>query len=221
MAQAGHGSNVRLDGPVNVWFDQKQPTEIHLTLNDGDLVHPESGKDGVHLAVSSRPTSANFDPKTFNTLRALLTRFAKPHPPDSADESIPRRLDSRRRHLAENERTTPSDPAHDRIDELGVAGWISPEQRSQLRGLDVDAMHSIGLAGPWTPELVMRVREEGEVRVAEFVHELGAAGPLGPDDLALILDVGLQDARRKLQDAGVGGGADPAQVIAALRRRDR
>ncbi|MEA2493389.1 MAG: hypothetical protein QOJ29_1300 [Thermoleophilaceae bacterium] len=100
MAEVGAGSNVRLSGPVNVWFDERQPTEIHLTLNDPDLVHPQSGKDGLHLAVSARATSANFDPKTFNTLRALLSRFDKPHPPDPADETIPRRLDSRRRHLA-------------------------------------------------------------------------------------------------------------------------
>ncbi len=99
MAQAGTGSNVRLDGPVNVWFDHKQPTEIHLTLNDTALVHPVSGKDGLHLAVSSRPTSANFDPKTFNTLRAVLATFAKPHPAQEADEAIPRRLDSRKKHL--------------------------------------------------------------------------------------------------------------------------
>jgi hypothetical protein len=99
MAEAGTGGNVRLDGPVNVWFDARQPTEIHLTLNDGDLVHPESGKDGLHLAISARPTSANFDPKTFNTLRALLARFDKPHPAEVADETVPRRLDRRASYL--------------------------------------------------------------------------------------------------------------------------
>lgn len=99
MASPGSGTNVRLDGAANVWFDVKQPTEIHLTLNDPHLVHPESGKDGLHLAISSRPTSANFDPKTFNTLRALLAKFGKGHPAEVADESIPRRLDSRSKHL--------------------------------------------------------------------------------------------------------------------------
>lgn len=100
MAKAGTGANVRLDGPVNVWFDSKQPTEVHLTVNDPALVHPESGKDGLHLAISSRPRSANFDPKTFNTLRALLAQFDKPHPEAAADESIPRRLDRRANHLS-------------------------------------------------------------------------------------------------------------------------
>ena len=99
MAEPGAGGNVRLDGPVNVWFDASQPTEVHLTLNDPDVVHPVTGKDGLHLAVSSRPTSANFDPKTFNTLRSLLAQFDKPHPPEPADESIPRRLDRRRPYL--------------------------------------------------------------------------------------------------------------------------
>src|SRR5215471_1342173 len=99
MAEAGTGSNVRLTGSVNVWFDPKQPTEIHLTINDPDLVHPGTGKDGLHLAISSRLTSANFDPKTFNTCRALLAEFNKPHPAEAADESIPRRLDRRKQHL--------------------------------------------------------------------------------------------------------------------------
>lgn len=99
MAEAGSGTNVRLTGNVNVWFDETQPTEIHLTLNDPDLVHPESGKDGLHLAVSARPTSANFDPKTFNTLRALLAKFQKGHPAEPAVETIPRRLDARKKYL--------------------------------------------------------------------------------------------------------------------------
>lgn len=98
MAVAGTGANVRLTGSSNVWFDDQQTTEIHLTVNDGDLAHPRSGKDGLHLVVSSNLRSANFDPKIFNTLR-LLIGFDKPHPPGDADETIPRRLDRRRTHL--------------------------------------------------------------------------------------------------------------------------
>ena len=99
MATAGTGTNVRLTGNVNVWFDSHQPTEIHLTFNDEHLVHPESGKDGLHLIVSSNPKSTNFDPKSFNTMRALLTQFEKPAPEGIADESIPRRLDRRKLYL--------------------------------------------------------------------------------------------------------------------------
>ena len=214
MAVPGTGSNVRLEGPVNVWFDQNQPTEIHLTLNDADLVHPDSGKDGLHLALSSRPTSANFDPKTFNTLRDLLARFGKPHPSDAANESIPRRLDSRRKFLSQQDT-----PASDRIDELGVAGWFSPDQRAQLRDLDVDAFHSMGIAGPWTPELVVRIHEIGERRFADFVHELGAAGPFDPADLALFADVGIDNVRRILHEEGIYGGVDPSEIVAVVKRR--
>jgi hypothetical protein len=96
MATAGSGTNVRLTGHVNVWYDADQPTEIHLTINDEDVAHPVTGQDGVHLAVSSNPRSANFNPKPFNTFRALLMRMDKGHPPHEADETIPRRLDRRR-----------------------------------------------------------------------------------------------------------------------------
>jgi hypothetical protein len=101
MASPGTGANVRLMGHVNVWFDERQPSEIHLTVNDEDVAHPASGKEGLHLAISSNPRSANFDPKTFNTLRALLNKFDKLAPPEPADESVPRRLDRRQRHLTD------------------------------------------------------------------------------------------------------------------------
>lgn len=99
MAAPGRGNNVRLTGHVNVWFDPSQPRDIHLTINDEDVVHPHSGKDGLHLVVSASPRSANFDPKSFNTMRALLATYDKPHPTTEADESIPRRLDRRQAHL--------------------------------------------------------------------------------------------------------------------------
>jgi len=99
MAIPGTGTNVRLTGTSNVWFDERQPSEIHLTVNDEHVVHPQTGKDGLHLVISSNPKSANFDPKTFNTLRALLGQFDKPFPKDAADETIPRRFDRRQIHL--------------------------------------------------------------------------------------------------------------------------
>jgi hypothetical protein len=99
MATGGVGANVRLTGTSNVWFDDNQPSDIHLTVNDEHLAHPLSGKDSLHLVVSSNPRSANFDPKSFNTLRALLAHFGKPHPVAEANEAIPRRFDRRRAHL--------------------------------------------------------------------------------------------------------------------------
>jgi hypothetical protein len=75
MAEVGAGSNVRLEGPVNVWFDGNQPTEIHLTLNDPDLVHPESGKDGLHLGVARGQISELFEPgeAAFDDVAAAVT----------------------------------------------------------------------------------------------------------------------------------------------------
>ena len=99
MASPGKGGNVRLGGPVNIWFDAQQPNQIHLTLNDEVLVHPETGKDGLHLVASADPRSTNFDPKTFNTLRSVLIEFGKAHPEVVADEAIPRRLDRRKQYI--------------------------------------------------------------------------------------------------------------------------
>jgi hypothetical protein len=95
MATPGSGHNVRLSHPINVWFDEKQPNQIHLTLNDPDLSHPTTGRDGLHFVVSSNPKSADFNPHSFNTLRYLLQRFEKQAPENEADESIPRRIDRR------------------------------------------------------------------------------------------------------------------------------
>jgi hypothetical protein len=94
MATSGSGGNVRLDGS-SVWFDPDNPTQINVSLNDLDLVHPVTGKEGLILVASSNPRSANFDPKTFNTLRDLLVRFGKNHPAETADETIQRRFDRR------------------------------------------------------------------------------------------------------------------------------
>jgi hypothetical protein len=94
MATTGSGGAVRLDS-ASVWFDPDNPTEIYIALGDVALAHPLTGKEGLLLAISSNPRSANFDPKTFNTLRALLINFGKPHPEDEADESIHRRFDRR------------------------------------------------------------------------------------------------------------------------------
>ena len=95
MATPGSGSNLEIDGPAGIWWDPTQPTDIHLTIDDADLVHPTTGKKGIHLSMSSNPRSADFNPRYFNTFRSLLERHGKPHPSEPADERISRRLDSR------------------------------------------------------------------------------------------------------------------------------
>jgi hypothetical protein len=117
MTTTGGSNNVPLHGSFFVWFDPKQPTNVHLTANSRDLVHPETGSPGLHLVFSSKPKSANFDPKTFNTLRALLQRNGKPHPDGTADESIPRRLDRRFGPSGSTSHEAPERPAEAADDE--------------------------------------------------------------------------------------------------------
>ena len=37
-----------------------------------------------------------------------------------------------------------------RINEIGVAGWIEPDLSARVVDIDVDAIHSIGIAGAIT-----------------------------------------------------------------------
>lgn len=97
MGAAGTGANVRLTDMSDVWSDEQQSSEIHLTVNDGD---PQSGNEGLHLVISTNPRSANFDPNSFNTLRTLLAQFEKPCPGVEADETISRQLARRTAHIA-------------------------------------------------------------------------------------------------------------------------
>lgn len=123
MATSGSGGNVRLDS-ASVWFDPDNVNEIYVSLNDHDLVHPLTGKEGLILVVSSNPRSANFDPKTFNTLRDLLGRFGKRRPEDEADESIQRRFD--RRFAVIGGTPPPRDPERPQDDpwDAGVVRYI-------------------------------------------------------------------------------------------------
>ncbi len=103
------------------------------------------------------------------------------------------------------------------LDQPGLAGWLSPDQCGQFPDLDLDARHSIGLVGPWTPELVMRVHEVGARTVASFIHELGAAGPFDRADMALFLDAGIEGVRRLLHEQGIFAGATPSDIVSAVR----
>lgn len=104
----------------------------------------------------------------------------------------------------------------DRLEELAVAGYLNDEARSQLRNLDVDAVHSIGLAGPLTPELVLKTHDLGAERVAEFAHEL-AAGPFDPNDFEELMEVGIDEVRATIFSAGLSA-RDPSDVLALIRR---
>jgi len=84
---------------------------------------------------------------------------------------------------------------NDRLHELGIAGHLDDDARRRLEGVDVDVVHSIGLAGAWTPALILRVADRGESAVANLVHEIGADGPWTPELLDELLDL---DADRVL-----------------------
>ena len=105
----------------------------------------------------------------------------------------------------------------ERLDELGIAGWIDDEERARLATLDVDvdAIHSIGIAGAITPELLAQIAEVGSREVASLVHEIGAAGPWEPEQLEALLT--LEPSRvRHLVHANGWWGEDPAVVVRRL-----
>ena len=105
----------------------------------------------------------------------------------------------------------------ERLDELGIAGWLDDEARARLatHDVDVDAIHSIGIAGAITPALLLRIAEVGSHEVASLVHELGAAGPWKPEQLEALLS--LEPSRtRHLVHANGWSGEDPAVLVRRL-----
>lgn len=78
---------------VKVWWVPGQPDEIHLTPDDPDLHHPQTGP-GMRVVFSTNPRSANYHPANFNRCAAILRQYEKPAPPEDAEEG-PRRLDKR------------------------------------------------------------------------------------------------------------------------------
>ena len=84
----------------------------------------------------------------------------------------------------------------ERYYELGVAGYLDPELEERLDAahFDVDAFHSIGIAGPVTPELLGQIVDAGVDNVASTVHS-SICDAVDPDDLASLLSIGLDRIR--------------------------
>lgn len=99
------------------------------------------------------------------------------------------------------------------LQEIGVAGYLDEEAEARLADLDVDAVHSIGISGPWTPELLLQVHEVGADKVADFVHTLPCMGPMDPDDLSDLLDIGIE----KVQAAVRGNGSQALESDEIVR----
>lgn len=78
---------------VKIWWVPGQPDEIHLTSDDPDLHHPNTGP-GMRVVFSTKPTSANYHPGNFNRCAAILRQYEKSAPEHDAEEG-PRRLDKR------------------------------------------------------------------------------------------------------------------------------
>ncbi len=99
---------------------------------------------------------------------------------------------------------------------LGVAGPLTDHQKERIRqsNFDVDAYYSIGVSGPPTPELIIRIAELGSQEVAETIH--GAlTGPIDPDDLERLLTYDLDQIRTVSQDGPVDS---VTQVMAKLKK---
>ena len=99
MATSGKGDDVQQTSHTNVWLDDKQPSDFHLTIRDEDVVHPGQVGEVLHLLLTANPRSAKFNPKSINTFWELRATLDKPHPASEANESIPRQLDRQRAHL--------------------------------------------------------------------------------------------------------------------------
>ena len=133
----GHGVS------ASVWFDPDSPAEVFVSLSEPELVHPVPGEDGILITVSANPRSADFDPKTFNTLRRMLARVDQPTPWLEADESIPRPFEGRFRVIGGTAPPPPRDPGRPNDDP-----WDSDAVRYILSRLEPD------LPEEWTPNLL-------------------------------------------------------------------
>jgi hypothetical protein len=91
------GDYVHMTG-FTIWWVPGQPDDIHLTADDPDLTHPNTGP-GMRVVFSRNLRSANFHPANFNRCAAILRKYGKSAPTEDADESIPRRLDKRRDYM--------------------------------------------------------------------------------------------------------------------------
>ena len=87
------GDYVALEDGVHVWWTPNHPDEIHLTFDDPELTHPDTGP-GMRVVFSRNVKSANYHPANFNRCAALLRKYGKSAPADDAIEG-PRRLDKR------------------------------------------------------------------------------------------------------------------------------
>jgi hypothetical protein len=84
---------------MNVWWHSGSPTEIHITTaNDPRFDNGSQKQPGLHLAVSSNPHSANYNPSAFNRCIKAL-EYEKLPAPDPVPEHN-RQLRSRNRVIS-------------------------------------------------------------------------------------------------------------------------
>lgn len=96
---------------------------------------------------------------------------------------------------------------------LGVAGYLEPEDISRLdaSGYTVEQFWGVGIAGPWTPELVMAVLDAGGPEVVRNAIYAAVADAISPEELGAMLKAGLP----AIQAAGSDGPFDSAQSLLA------
>jgi hypothetical protein len=77
---------------AKIWWKQSS-NEIHLTINDDDLNHPNTDP-GMRVVFSVNPKSANYHPANFNRCADVLRHHGKAAPAENVPEGN-RRLDKR------------------------------------------------------------------------------------------------------------------------------
>jgi hypothetical protein len=91
MAEKADGDYIRLTG-VTCWMDPKTG-EIHLTFNDPDLHHENTG-DGARVVFNHSVRSANYHPANYNRFGDALRKHGCTAPDAHVAEGA-RRLDKR------------------------------------------------------------------------------------------------------------------------------
>lgn len=100
--------------------------------------------------------------------------------------------------------------------EFGIVEPLDAVDTVLVVGLDVDAVHWIGITGRYTSELLMKVHDHDEHVVAAFVSTLELRGPLHGDQLGELLDIGIDRVVHHADEAAlVHPTAD--ELLAAVR----
>lgn len=66
------------EGEFRVWWNPKEPDEIHLVTNDSVFHDDAGGRPGMWVTFSSKLDSANYHPANFNRCARALKEHNEP-----------------------------------------------------------------------------------------------------------------------------------------------